>query len=140
MSDDPITFDRLGTVTFDLDGLEVKLKRPTFKQWRHFSRSLQTIAEQAQTDLEQARQAVESAKTEAAKKKAEAKLEEVAAVPFYERTIPWMQDVFAQLGNGTPVGEPDDWPAWLAVDHTLPGQIITHWRTVPKASGPTGPN
>ena len=152
MSDDPISFDRIGTVTIQFDDGPVTLGRPTFKQWRHFSRSLQDISDQAQTEsreltakVEAAKEALDKAtgKGKAAAQEAfdaaEAEAVAVLGVPFYERTLPWMQDVVNQLAKG-PVHETDDWPAFLAADHTLPAQIVAHWRTVPKASGPTPTN
>ena len=61
-----------------------------------------------------------------------------SANPFYEMTGPILAEMFAQLGDPLP-DDPDDWPAWLAADSTLPGEILKHWRNHPKASGPTPP-
>ena len=156
MSDDPISFDRIGTVTIQFDDGPVVLGRPTFKQWRHFSRELQRISDEAQAQsraltamVEEAKEALDKAtgKAKAAAQAefdaAEAEAVAVLGVPFYERTLPWMVDVFAQLASGSlaaSVPDTDDWPAFLAADHTLPAQIVAHWRTVPKASGPTPTN
>ena len=41
-------------------------------------------------------------------------------------------------GNGRTLlgdqGETDTWPSWLTAN-TLPGRMLTHWRTLPLASG-----
>jgi hypothetical protein len=44
-------------------------------------------------------------------------------------------EMFEELGDPLPQDQ-DEWPVWLA-DEKIPGQILGHWRDVPKASGPT---
>ena len=130
---DEITFDPLGTITVKFDGQEYKLGRPKMGQWRYFSRQLQALFEDNRDTLARLNAEVEAAEGKALVK-AEAALREYSLTPFYEATIPWIREVFKQLGTPLPDSE-DDWPAWLAADTQLPTQILAHWRTHPKASG-----
>lgn len=59
--------------------------------------------------------------------------------PFWETTSKLTAEIFDQLGDPLP-DDIEEWPAWLAVDVTLPGNILNHWRNVPKASGSNGAN
>lgn len=137
---EPITFDPLGTITVTFeDGTEVTIGRPKFGQWRWFTNNLNGIFQQLQDRIAAATAKVETAKGDKAKAAAQAERDDLAAQPLYESTIPWMAEVFKQLGD-QPVPEPDEWPAWLAADTNLPVQILAHWRTAPKASGRTNPS
>lgn len=154
MSDDPITFDRIGTVTILFDDGPVTLRRPTFKQWRWFNRGLQEITDTARAELKaitdrlaEAQAALDAAGSKAATAKAEKALEAVQAelaelnsTPYYERFLPWKLRLLEQMTDDAYPADPDDWPSWLVVDLTLPRQIVQHWETAPKASGPPPPN
>lgn len=129
-----ITFDPTGTVTVTFDDQTYKLGRPKMGQWRWFQRRLSEMADQTRERLAELTAEVEGAGDEA-RPELEEKLREYARTPFYESTIEWVREAFSQLGSQPLPADVDDWPAWLAADTSLPTQIITHWKTVPKASG-----
>lgn len=137
---DPITFHPLGTITVTFeDGTEVTLGRPKFGQWRWFTARLNEIFAEVQAEIDDAQEKLDEAKTDKARAAAQEALDKVNRQPLYERTIPWIAEVFKQLGDG-PLPDSDEWPAWLAADTNVPVRILSHWRTVPKASGPTNPS
>lgn len=137
---DPIIFEPLGTVLVTLDdGTEVRLGRPKFGQWKWFTRRLQVITDEVQASLTEGQAKVDAAKTDAARKKAQDEFDVTSGKPMYEYTIPFIEELFKQLGD-KPLPEVDEWPAWLAADWLLGSRILSHWRTIPKASGPMNPN
>lgn len=144
-----IEFNDLGTVDVTFDEKTYHLGRPKFRQFKYFTGQLE---EQRQEliggiqQLEDERQEAEAkyeGKETTPKAKAELNrlrlaLAELNRTPFYERTVSIITEMFAQLGDPLP-DDPDDWPAWLAADSSLPGKILNHWKTHPKASGADGP-
>ena len=92
------------------------------------------MRDDAVAKLKELTEAVENASTEKARAKAESQLREYSLTPFYEDSLEWTREVFAQLGDPLP-DDADEWPAWLAADGTLPARIVAHWQTAPKASG-----
>jgi hypothetical protein len=133
--DEGITFDPMGTITVEFDDKTYRLTRPKMGQWRHFSRKLQGLYDENREHL---LKLTEDAQKEGPKQeKAQAALREYQSQPFYESTIPWLREVFSQLGDKKLPESDDDWPAWLAADLSIPTQIVAHWRTSPKASGAT---
>lgn len=137
MSEETITYDPLGTVTVTFDGKTYQLGRPKFGQWRYFSRQLQALYDDnRETLLRLTEEAQVEGKGQA---KAQAALREYQGQPFYESTIPWLREVFKQLGDKQLPESEDDWPTWLAADLSVPTQIVAHWRSSPKASGAATP-
>lgn len=67
----------------------------------------------------------------------QAEMTQFAETPFYMRSSELVAEIFAQLGDKLP-DDIEEWPAWLATDVRLPGTILAHWRTHPKASGLNG--
>lgn len=67
-------------------------------------------------------------------------IQEFAEMPFYERSSELIKEMFAQLGDKQLPDDIEEWPPWLAMDVRLPGTILGHWRTAPKASGSNGQN
>jgi len=53
------------------------------------------------------------------------------------RSSALVKEIFSQLGDPLP-DDIEEWPAWLATDVRLPGALLAHWKTHPKASGPNG--
>ena len=128
-----IEFNPLGTIEVTFDDKTWKLGRPKMGQWRYFSRLLQTMYDDNRATMEKL---VSQAQVEGkGQEKAQAALREYQNQPFYESTIPWIREVFAQLGDKKLPESDDDWPAWLAADVSIPTQIVSHWRTSPKVSG-----
>lgn len=58
--------------------------------------------------------------------------------PFYYRSSALVKEIFQQLADEPLPEDIDEWPAWLATDVRLPGSLLAHWRTNPKASGANG--
>ena len=137
MSEETITYNPLGTIEVTFDDKTYKLGRPKFGQWRYFSKQLQALYDDNRETL--IRLTEEAQKEGKAQDKAQAKLREYQSQPFYESTIPWLKEVFAQLGDKKLPESVDDWPTWLAADLSIPTQIVAHWRTSPKASGEATP-
>lgn len=145
-----IIWNDLGTVDVTFDDKTYHLGRPKFRQFKHFTAALdaqrQELVDAIQT-LEDERRDAEAKyegkeDTPAAKKelrRLREALAELNRTPFYERTISILKDMFEQVGDPLPP-DPDDWPAWLAADSSVPGKILNHWKTNPKASGAAPPN
>ena len=130
-----IEFEQLGTIIVSFDDKTYTLTRPKMGQWRYFSRKLQGLYDE---NREKLLTLTEDAQKEGPKQaKAQAALREYQIQPFYESTIPWLREVFVQLGDKKLPESEDDWPVWLAADLSVPTQIVAHWRTNPKASGAT---
>jgi hypothetical protein len=68
---------------------------------------------------------------------AQAAVSKFAETPFYLRSSGLLLELFELLGDPLP-SDIDEWPAWLATDVKIPGTILAHWRTNPKASGSNG--
>jgi len=71
---------------------------------------------------------------------AEQEIKHFAETPFYERSSEVIRAMFKQIGDKPLPDDLDEWPVWLATDVRLPGQILSHWREAPKASGSNGQN
>lgn len=134
-------------VTFD-DGTVYTLRRPKFKQWREYRQAIATASNDARDRLsalsENVRLAAEAlanakpkdkdALTEAADQAAQ-ELSDFAGTPFYESTSEILRLMFDALGDKPLPADKDEWPVYLVADVSLPGQILNHWQTAPKASG-----
>lgn len=145
---DGIEYHPLGTVDITFDGTTYHLGRPKMRQFKYFTERL-TLATRQVTDemariqgeITKAQQAFDDESTPEAQAEIDRLTAEVRAFsanPFYDVTIPIVAEMFSQLGDALPE-DPDDWPAWLAADSTLPGEILKHWRNNPKASGAPAP-
>jgi len=142
---DPITFDPLGTVRVEFDDETYTLTRPKMGQWRYFSRRWSEAIKEAGSQLTELLTKLDAARAlleksdNAKNRKAVADLSgEITGFnvqPLYEWNIPWIREVFEQLGDKPLPEDVDVWPAWLASDPALPNRIIGHWQAHPKASG-----
>jgi hypothetical protein len=140
-----IEYSEIGTVDVTFDEKTYHLGRPKFRQFKHFAAALEdqrqevvSVIERINAEREEAEARYEG-KEDSPEAKAELRrlqdaLADLNKTPFYERTITILQDMFAQVGDPLP-DDVDDWPAWLAADSSLPGKILNHWKTSPKASG-----
>jgi hypothetical protein len=139
-----IEYHELGTVDVTFDDKTYHLRRPKMRQFRYFTGLLEKATRGAADELVRLQRAVTDAKaahTDETTPEAQAEIERLSAEvrefstnPFYNTTGPIVAEMFAQLGDPLP-DDPDDWPAWLAADSALPGAILNHWKTHPKASG-----
>ena len=139
-----IEYHPLGTIDVTFDDKTYHLRRPKMGQFRYFTRRLDEITRKAQEKYS----ALQAGIAEAAKQhqeeetpEAQAEIDRLSAEvkafrddPFYDQTAVVIAEMFSQIGDPLP-DDTDDWPAWLAADSTLPGEILKHWRSNPKASG-----
>ncbi len=135
-----ITFDPMGTVTVTFEDKAYVLGRPRLKQYQHHRDEIRTLAINAVAKLEEMQTKLETLKEGApAFEKLTGEITAVSRNSFLLVSVPWLKALFKDLGDPLPEDE-DEWPAWLAADQTIPGQIIDHWRTVPLAPGAKGTN
>ena len=137
---DGIELNPLGTVTVTLDGKDYTLQRPKLRQYRYFRDQIRELSVSAVEHLTQLRERLEASEEGSEEfKSLEAEINKVSQNSFELTSVPWLKEVFDQLGNPLPEDH-EDWPAWLAADQSIPSKIITHWRTVPLAPGAKGTN
>lgn len=142
-----IIYNELGTVDVTFDDKTYHLGRPKFKQWKYFTRKLDEQSSEVKDDLRQLQREIEDAdqrhkddSTPEAKAELDRlrdELHQFSKNPYYERTMGILAEMFEQVGDPLPT-DPDEWPPWLAADSSIPGAILKHWRSTPKASGPNG--
>ncbi len=143
-----IEYNTTGTVDVTFDDKTYHLGRPKFKQWKYFTRKLNEQRDELTAALQRIQRETEEAeaKYKGNEDSPEAReelrrlrdeLAEINKTPFYDRTVTILAEMFSQVGDPLP-DDPDDWPAWLAADSSIPGEIIKHWRNNPKASGANG--
>ena len=137
---DGITYKPDGTITVEYDGVTVKLKRPTFGVYRYFSEALSDMSTHVQ-EVARRLAAIRARMESASDDDLERLSKELAAenIRMFDLTQPILADMFTQLSDKE-LPEVDEWPSWLAADSTIPTQFLSHWRTVPKASGGPAPN
>ena len=128
-----------GTIKITFDGDTWLLARPKLKTYRLFSerlqemrRSLTQVTEQI-TELRQ--QLVDD---DADTDRIEAQIDKLNA-PIWEYSIPIIADMVEQVAD-RPLPDPDEWPSWLATNLTIPSDVLSHWREVPKVPGGAGTN
>lgn len=131
-----ITFDPAGTVTVTFDGNTYKLRRPTFGQFRYFNRRFSETYDEAQAELQAVLKKLAAVEESGEGIEAvNAELAEIKARPLHDRMAPILAEMFSQMGDPLPESI-DDWPAWLVTDATVLPEVLKHWRSTPKVSGP----
>lgn len=137
MSDEPIEWHDLGTVTFrEFDDGERVMGRPKFGQIRYFERQRREIIEGIVADVNRLTAEFEEAQAEEdveRTKRINEELQELNSWGMVERMIPWYRTVFEQLSEPLPE-DSDEWPGYF-FDATLPGRLSNQWKMRPKASG-----
>jgi hypothetical protein len=117
------------------------LGRPKLKQYCHHRDHIRTLSTTAITKLEEMQKKLETLKEGApAFEKLTTEITAVSRSSFLLTAVPWLISVFKDFGVDPLPEDWDEWPAWLAADQTIPGQIIEHWKTVPLAPGAKGTN
>lgn len=143
-----IVYNPIGTVEVTFDDTTYKLGRPKMRHFKHFSESLQRVTAELTADLGKLTQELSVAQEkygddeDAPEARAEierlrAELKVLTTKPLYEKAMAITAEMFAQLGDKPLPEDQEDWPVWLAADASVPGEILKHWRTNPKASGQT---
>lgn len=142
-----IIWSDLGTVDVTFEDKTYHLGRPKMRQFRYFTRKLEEQSREVTEELDRLQREIADAQQQheddstpearADLDRLTARLREFSRNPFYDRTIGIIGEMFEQMGDPLP-SDPDDWPAWLAADSSLPGEILKHWRSHPKASGSNG--
>lgn len=137
-----ITYNPDGTIDVIVDGSVRHMRRPKLREFRHWAEALRELAKAAQEDsvrlaamLERLAEDPDDEEIDQLQKEAQE-----AAQRRVEYTAPWTAGVVEQFTDPTkPLPEdPGDWPAWLALDLSIPSKILAHWRTVPLAPGAAG--
>lgn len=140
-----IVYNPVGTVDVTFDDKTYHLGRPKFRQYKYFSHqladqhaelvdTLQRIQDETAEVERNYADDEDSPEAKAELRRLKGALADLNRRPYYERTISILAEMFSQVGDPLP-DDPDEWPAWLAADGTLPGEILKHWRMNPKASG-----
>lgn len=141
-----IEYNPTGTVDVTFDDKTYHLGRPKLRQWRYFTNQIAEMTKQATETATRLSKEAEAAfavladdpdnthAQELAAEKEQA-IKDFARTPFFETSSKLLREMFDQLGDAPLPDDLEDWPAWLAADVSLPGQILAHWRQAPKASG-----
>ena len=120
-----ITFDPMGTVTVTIAEKSYVLGRPKLRQFRHHRDQIRNLSHTAMDKLVAMREKLEATDEEDPKyAKLATEVEEATHNAFLLTSVPWLKEVFSELGDPLP-DDHDDWPAWLAADATIPSQIST---------------
>jgi hypothetical protein len=135
-----VTFDPMGTVTITLNNKTYVLGRPKLRQYKHHRDRIRILARDAAEQVSAMGDKLETLKEGGpAFEKLSEEITGITRNSFALTSVPWLKDVFDDIGDPLPPDE-DDWPAWLAADQSIPTRIINHWRTVPLAPGEKGTN
>lgn len=139
MSDEPIEWHDLGTVTFrEFDDGDRTMARPKFGQIRYFERQLRDIAKGLQDDISKLSAEFDEARADNdtdRMHKLNVELSELNNWGIVDRFIPWYREVFTQLSEPLP-DDTDEWPGYF-MDASLATRILNQWKMRPKASGAT---
>lgn len=130
-----IEYNPDGTITLTIDGTVRHLRRPKLKEFRHWADELRELSTQTNDEIVRIRELL--AESESASEEERAQIDKEAAEAATRRleyTTPWTAGVVAQFSDKPLPEEADEWPSWLALDVSIPAQIMAHWRTVPLAS------
>jgi hypothetical protein len=126
-----------GTIDLIVDGTVRHMRRPKLREFRHWAEQLRDLAKAAQEDsirlaamLERLAEEPDEDEVDQLQKEAQE-----AAQRRVEYTAPWTAGVVEQFSDKPLPEDPGDWPAWLALDLSIPSKILAHWRTVPLAPG-----
>lgn len=125
-----------GTIDLTIDGVVRHLRRPKLKEFRHWAQELRELAGQTDEEMTRIRGMLAGLTDDTPEEEADLIEKEAAeaATRRLEYTTPWTAGVVAQFSDKPLPDEADDWPAWLAMDASIPAKIMAHWRTVPLAS------
>ncbi len=136
-----IDYRPVGTVVVTFDGTAYTLKRPKLKQYSYFRDQIRELSVTAVDKLTALRDETEAAEEDSDEKaRLELELTHKTSSTYELTSVPWLKEVFGQLGDKPLPEDHEEWPAWLAADMTIPQQIRTHWATVPLAPGAKGTN
>jgi hypothetical protein len=138
-----ISYNPDGTIDLTVDGHVRHLRRPKLREFRHWAEQLRELAKKAQVEavrLQELLEQISDDTSDAETERIQAELDEAQQARI-QYTTPWTAGVVEQFTDSKPLPEdPDDWPAWLALDLSIPAKILAHWRTVPLAPGGKGSN
>lgn len=145
---DQVTFLRGGGIRLDLEGRQLRLRRPSFGQLRELRLALEDLEWELEDLTEDNRVASAKWKADAEAIAADApdrrarlaaiRAESREAARAYDAATDaaylgwWRQAIEALSDDGTPAD--DDMPSWV-VNHRLVTQVLNHWRAVPLGRG-----
>jgi len=117
-----IEFNQDGTIGIDFGDRSLVVPSPTIGTYRKLRNRLGEIFDQEKI-LRKARDATAESSPE--RETAQRELSEFVA----EWSINWLNELLdSQLGDS------ETWPAWMSAPE-IPSRFITHWQTLPLASG-----
>ena len=129
-----IDFASDGSVIIEWGIRNIVIPSPMIGDYRKLRNRLDELA-RIEDDLREKWQATLADKT-GKDAKDRAKREQAVREHVENWVINWLTTPLD--GNGRTLlgdqGETDSWPSWLTAN-TLPGRMLTHWRTLPLASG-----
>jgi hypothetical protein len=137
-----ITYNPDGTIDIVVNGTLRHLRRPKLREFRYWQEQLRNLAKEAQEEavrLQELLDRFSESTTEEEREDVNRQLDE-AEQARQEYTTPWIAGVVAQFSDKPLDEDTDEWPAWLALDASIPARIRQHWKTVPLAPGAAGTN
>jgi hypothetical protein len=130
-----ISFEPDGRVVLTIGDDKYTLSRPKFKHVRRFRERITDLSNEAIdkiTDLTKQMAALESDSEEW--HALEERFKEMRLFTFEYTVLPWLREVFKELGDKPLPKNLGEVPAFLA-NQGLPMQIWNHWLNVPLGSG-----
>lgn len=130
-----ITFQPDGRVSIVINDETYTLRRPKFGHVRLFRERMTTLADEAIARLADLAKQLAAADEDSEEFHAlEDQMRELSRFSFQFTVIPWLREVFEELGDKPLPKKLDDAPAFFA-NSGLPMQIWQHWLNVPLGSG-----
>ena len=136
MTDSPVDYRPNGEIVLDFESAGTfRLNRPKVRTFRELHGLLMDMREAVQDRSEQIAQLRERLDEDHADTDVIRQEIDRLNIPMFELTWPVLEQMVLRLcDDRARLPDVDDWPSW-ALDTTLPGEFVNHWRTVPKASG-----
>lgn len=132
-----LRFNDNGTISLTIGADTFTLRRPTIGRLFHYRERISEISDEARTRLEVI--IAELSELDDDDERAVEIRDEMGnhRRGFEWLVVPWLREVFDELGSAPLPENLDDAPAELT-DMKLPTQIINFWRTVPLAHSRNG--
>lgn len=126
-----------GTVDFFINGGRHHLARPKLGQIRTYEEWLSADGEKVMSEVRRGNELERSLTDDMAEDERSKIKDDLNLIlrSIRENTVPWIKSAFDELSDKPLPEDPDDWPAWLVRDTTVPHQIVKHWNTAPLHPG-----
>jgi len=135
--DQGIKFNDNGTISFPIGEKTYTLKRPTTGQFFDFWDLVDNLEVESRKQMIQLRDTLSQLKDADEDEMAEVvkELRHARRHAYEYTTIPWLRDVFAEVGSDKLPDDLSEAPSEIT-DPGLISQILEFWRTVPLAHSP----